>query len=133
MFRERSPTEEMVADPPQEHLGRHALVNAVQQLLDEARACFCGGELQGAATLELVLGRAEMVPGASAVSEDLFPERGNTSEAYRSIPRGSRPRAARDDASACVWARSGRRSLRRSDLTVEADQSLPWRGAPRPT
>ena len=97
MFRERSPTEEMVADPPQEHLGRHALVNAVQQLLDEARACFCGGELQGAATLELVLGRAEMVPGASAVSEDLFPERGNTSEAYSSIrflpAQGPVPRA----------------------------------------
>ena len=36
---------EMVADPPEEHLRRHTLVDAVQQLLDEARACFGGGEL----------------------------------------------------------------------------------------
>jgi hypothetical protein len=98
---------EMVADPPEEHLRRHALVNAVQQLLDEARACFCGGELQGAATLELALGRTEPMPGASAVSEDLFPERGDTSEAYGSVrfrpaqglvPRATmRQRASGDD------------------------------------
>jgi hypothetical protein len=96
---------EMVAHPPEEDLRRHALVNAVQQLLDEARACFCGGELQGAAALELALGRTEPMPRASAVSEDLFPKRGNTSKAYSSIrflpAQGLVPRAT------CVSVRLG--------------------------
>ena len=67
------------------NLGRHALVDAVQQLLDEARTCFGGGELQRAAPLELALGGTKPMPRAIAVFEDLFSERGNTSEAYGSI------------------------------------------------
>ena len=75
----------MVADPPEKHLRRHTLVDTVQQLFDEARACLGRCELQGAAILELPLGSAEPVPRASAVSENLFPERGNAGEAYGSI------------------------------------------------
>ena len=66
-------------------LGRHALVNAVQQFLDKARARLSGGELQRAATLELPLGTTEPMPRASTVSEDLLTKRGNASQAHGSI------------------------------------------------
>src|SRR2546425_863114 len=66
-------------------LGRHALVDSIQQLLDEAGACFSGRQLQRAATLELPLGSTEPVPRASTVSEDLLTKRGNASEAHGSI------------------------------------------------
>ena len=94
----------MVADPPEKHLRRHALIDSVQQLFDETGAGFSGRELQRAATVKLPLGSPEPVPRAFAVSEDLFSKRGNTSKAYGSIrflPAQSLA-PARDDASACA-------------------------------
>src|SRR5713101_6908290 len=73
---------EMVADPPEEHLRRHALVDSVQQLLDEAGACFSGRQLQRGATVELPLGGTQPAPRAFALSENLFTKRGNTGETY---------------------------------------------------
>jgi hypothetical protein len=75
----------MVTDPPEKHLRRHTLVDAVQQLFNKARACLSRCELQGTAIIELPLASAEPAPRASAVSEDLFPKRGNPSDAYGSI------------------------------------------------
>jgi hypothetical protein len=45
----------MVADPPEQHLGCHALVDAIRQLFDEAGVCFSSRELNGAATVKLIL------------------------------------------------------------------------------
>ena len=53
---------EMVADPPEKHLRSHAPVDAVQQLFDEAGACFSSRELERAATAKLALGSTEPVP-----------------------------------------------------------------------
>jgi hypothetical protein len=66
-------------------LGRHTLVNAVQQLFDKARARSGAGELQGTATCELSLGGTEPAPRASAVSKHLFRKRRNTREAHRPV------------------------------------------------
>jgi hypothetical protein len=76
---------EMVADPPKKHLRGHALVDAVQQLLDKAGAGFGDQKLQRTATIKLPLLRTEPVPPAFAVSEDLFSKRGNTGKPYGSI------------------------------------------------
>jgi hypothetical protein len=75
----------MVADPPEKHLRCQALVDAIQQLLDEARASLSAGELQRAATLELPLRRPEPTPRPFAVTEDLFPKRGQTRQADRAV------------------------------------------------
>src|SRR6266481_2571481 len=75
----------MVADPPKKHLGGHALVDAVQQLLDKARAHFSRGELQRVATLELPLGGTQPAPRAFGIAEDTFSQRGNAGETYGSI------------------------------------------------
>src|ERR1700730_2872737 len=53
---------QMVADPPEKHLRRHTLVDAVEQLFDEARACLSDCELQWASAFELPLGRPKPVP-----------------------------------------------------------------------
>ena len=88
----------MVADPPEKHLRRHALIDAVQQLLDEAGAGFGDHDLQRTPAIKLPLLGTEPVPPAIAVPEDLFRKGGNTGEAYRSIrfvpAQGLLPRAA---------------------------------------
>ena len=53
---------QLIADPPEKHLGSHALVDPVQRLFDEARARFSRGELQRAAAVELPLGGTQPVP-----------------------------------------------------------------------
>src|ERR1700681_2896622 len=72
----------MVADPPENHLCRHALVDLVQQLFDEPSACFSGHKLERAAAVKLSFRGAKPTPCAFAVSEDLFSQRGDTREAY---------------------------------------------------
>ena len=88
----------MIADAPEDHLRGHALVDAVQQLLDEAGAGFGDHELQRTATSKLPLPGTEPVPPAIAVPEDLFRKRGNAGETYGSIrfvpAQGLLPRAA---------------------------------------
>jgi hypothetical protein len=65
----------MVADPPEDHLCRHALVDLVQQLFDEPSACFSRHKLERAAAVKLPFGSAKPTPCAFAVSEDLFSQR----------------------------------------------------------
>src|SRR5260370_28565781 len=68
----------MVADPPEKHLPRHALVDTVQQLLDDAGARFGGRELELAANVQLSLGATGPSPFTFGFSVHLSPDRGNT-------------------------------------------------------
>jgi hypothetical protein len=52
----------MVADPPEDHLRRHALVDLVQQLFDEPSACFSGHKPERAAAVKLPFRGAKPTP-----------------------------------------------------------------------
>lgn len=71
----------MVADAPENHLRGHALVDAVQQLLDKASADFGGEELQRTASLKLSFGGSKPAPGTVWLSEDALAECGDAGEA----------------------------------------------------
>ena len=53
---------QMVADSPEDHLCGHALVYSVQQIFDEAGACFSRDELERAAVMKLSFGGSEPAP-----------------------------------------------------------------------
>ena len=53
---------QMVADSPEDHLRGHALIDSVQQLFDEAGACFSGYELERAPVMKLPFGGTKPTP-----------------------------------------------------------------------
>jgi TolB-like protein len=63
---------EVIADPPENHLRGHALIDSVQELFNKVGTSLSGHELEGAARLELAFWRPEPAPGAFGVSEHVF-------------------------------------------------------------
>jgi hypothetical protein len=62
----------MIADAPKNHLRGHALVDSVQQLLDETRAGLSGHELKRTAALKLTFGVSKPPPRTFWLTKDVL-------------------------------------------------------------
>jgi hypothetical protein len=75
----------VIADAPENHLRGHALVDSVEELLNETRASFGDHELERAATLELAFRGTKPMPRALRIPEYLLSECRKTSETHGAI------------------------------------------------
>src|SRR5919198_1117363 len=75
----------VVADAPQDHLRGHAVVDAIQQLLDEPRSGFRAKHLQRCASLEPALAISNPSPTPPLIAEYFLAQRNHACDSDRTI------------------------------------------------
>jgi hypothetical protein len=119
---------DLVADPPEEHLCGHALVNPVQEFLDEASASFSRQHLEWTTPAELPLTGSGPLPRPFLFAEHVLREGGDTGDADDPVGFLSAERLA---ASASMGQRPARHHEGVQFVVVQATTPLTFEGLRR--